>query len=76
MRKFKWMTDWWRHLREHLGRIATNYFYVSMGGTFIQSYSWSLFFQPQVLLFLDLLGLARLIVFPEISAIVGKAKAG
>ena len=47
-----------------------------MGGTFIQSYSWCLFFEPQVLLFLDLRGVARLIVFPEIAAIVGKAKAG
>ena len=34
------------------------------------------FFEPQVLLFLDLRGVARLIVFPEIASIVGKAKAG
>ena len=43
-----------------------------MGGTFIQSYSWWLFFEPQVLLFLDLRGFE----FPEIAAIVGQAKAG
>ena len=47
-----------------------------MGGTFIQSYSWWLFFEPQVLLFLDLRGFARRFEFPEIAAIVGQAKAG
>ena len=34
------------------------------------------FFEPQVLLFLDNRGLARLFDFPEIAAIVGQAKAG
>ena len=34
------------------------------------------FFEPQVLLFLDLRGVARLIIFPEIAAIVCQAKAG
>ena len=47
-----------------------------MGGTFIQSYSWWIFFEPQVLLFLDLRGFALRFEFPEIAAIVGQAKAG
>jgi len=34
------------------------------------------FFEPQVLLFLDLRGFARRFEFPEIAAIVGQAKAG
>ena len=34
------------------------------------------FFEPQVLLFLDILGFAGRFDFPEIAAIVGQAKAG
>ena len=64
------------NLIEQIVINGSNYLYVSMGGTFIQSYSWWLFFEPQVLLFLDIRGFARRFEFPEIAAIVGQAKAG
>jgi len=66
----------WRYLIEHLDRNETNYFMYRWAGLSYKVIHGVFFFEPQVLLFLDLRGVARLIVFPEIAAIVGQAKAG
>ena len=61
---------------EHIGKNESNYFMYRWVELSYKVIHGVFFFEPQVLLFLDLRGVARLIVFPEIAAIVCQAKAG
>ena len=63
------------NLIEHIGINEPNYFMYQCVGLSYKAIKMT-FFEPKVLLFLDIRGFSHRFDFPEIAAIVGQAKAG